>query len=154
MSTFLRYTRWLVGFILLWSAVSKLGNMNGFYMTISQSGLIPVPLQVPAALAVPSLELTLAIFLLLGGARQPTALCALVLFITFLAWQIITVMRGSPGGCGCFTLNGANEELLGPTFRVARGVILCVLAYLIFHWDVIVPRGAKPTETPIPQEKI
>lgn len=97
MNSAVRLSRWILGLILLWAALSKISDMNAFYVSLARSGLIPTSLAMPIALAVPSLELTLAIFLLVGAAPQPAAIGAAALFLFFLAWQIASVMRGETG---------------------------------------------------------
>jgi hypothetical protein len=129
-----------MAFVLLWAAISKLTDLNVFYQALSRSGLVASVLLVPVTLLVPSLELTLAIFLFLGGAPEPAAISVLTLFTAFLAWQIASIVRGSPEGCACLKIVGMSDGTLGPSLRIVRGVILCGVAYLVFHRDVIAPR--------------
>ena len=103
--------RWLLGSLLVWASLSKIANLQEFYISIAAYQLpLPAPWQRLSAMILPWLELLCGL-LLLGGVWTRAALVwALVMFgvvvlATGQAWA-----RGLEISCGCFNLSAFGLE--------------------------------------------
>ena len=115
--------RWLLAGILLAAGVLKLGDPGAFADGLEGFHLLPLPLVVPLALAVPLFEILTAAALLGGRFRSAGSLSACLLtaaFVVFYAWAVV---RGIDVHCACFGRS--------PLFRVsATGGLLRAAALL------------------------
>lgn len=116
--------RWMLGLMLMTTALSKL---NGEHRKRTQEAIanyrvLPRRLHQPLAAALPGIELTLAGSLLLGiGLDVGAGAAALMLggFAIVMAWH---VQRRSRFDCGC----GAGHQI--SWWLVSRNVVLCFVA--------------------------
>jgi putative oxidoreductase len=135
--------RWLLGLLLVWAAISKLGNLQDFYASLLAYKL-PLPDVVlrGTAITLPWLEL-LCGSMLLAKIRLETALgWAIVLFTIFTVATGVAWLRGLDISCGCFNLhslgldageNGRLAKMLESVwFAFFRAVLL--LAASVYLW--------------------
>jgi len=97
--------RWILGVLLVWAALSKLANLQDFYISIAayQLPLPGVALRL-AAMILPWLELLCGL-LLLGRIWTRAALVwSLVMFGVFVIATGQAWARGLDISCGCFNL--------------------------------------------------
>lgn len=92
--------RLLLAATFLYAGATKLPDMAGFASVIGGFGLVPAPLQLPAAFLLVALELATGVALLTPW-RGAVLLCAaqLVLFMGVLGWGL---HLGLDTDCGCF----------------------------------------------------
>ncbi len=98
--------RWLLGVVLVWAALSKIANLQDFYISIAAYQLpLPGALLRLTAMILPWLELICGL-LLLGRIWTRAALVwALVLFVVFVVATGQAWARGLDISCGCFNLS-------------------------------------------------
>ncbi len=130
--------RWLLGFLLLWAAVSKLANPTEFLGSIYAYQLpLPRTLLQAAAVVLPWLELLCGLLLLAGFWRQTALLIVTGLMVLFVIATGQAWARGLNIACGCFNLKifGLNESfpvivrfLESVAFAFFRNLLLAGLA--------------------------
>jgi len=136
--------RSLIAIILVWAALSKLGDPVSTYTTLLEYRL-PAPgiLLKLVAVVLPWLELLCALMLLANFHRRLATLSVSVLFSVFLIMVGQAEVRGLNISCGCFDLTvfGINEsspsgrfiESLG--FAFVRNLILLGAALYLLRDD-------------------
>jgi len=149
---FKTWLRRALGLLLVWAAVSKLGNLQDFYASLLAYKLpLPDMAARAAAVTLPWLELLCGL-MLLARFRLETALSwAIVLFAIFTMATGAAWLRGLDISCGCFNLHtlgldpGENNRLAkmleSVWFAFFRAVLL--LAASVYLW-----RGAATPEAP------
>lgn len=98
----LRISRGVLAIVMIWAAVSKLGDPPGFAQTIFAYGLLPMTLVAPMALTLPWLEALTALGLVLGVARRSAAALILMMMLAFMGGLGFNLAKGNPVDCGCF----------------------------------------------------
>ena len=98
--------RWVLGAVLVWAALSKIANLQDFYISIAAYQLpLPGALLRLTAMILPWLELICGL-LLLGRIWTRAALVwALVMFGAFVSATGQAWARGLEISCGCFNLS-------------------------------------------------
>ena|ERR1035437_274762 len=119
------FARFSVGGVLLWSGYYKinhpydfLGSVYKYEFTNAQFGLL-------IAAALPWIEITLAICLLVRVMLGASMTACVVLLAFFVALQISALCRGLSISCGCF--GGSGGELVS-YYTILRGSGLLLLA--------------------------
>ncbi len=131
-----RLSRWLLAGVMIFAAIPKLADPAGFAEIISAYGLLPEFLILPAAIALPVLEVVAALLLVLG--RISGLWIAALLMLLFIAVLSYGIWLGLDVDCGCF----GPEDSEGKAFsnlRVAlvRDLLLCVpLMYCFVHYYI------------------
>ena len=108
-----------IGFVLLYSSVSKMRDLSSFADGVSAYGLVPPLLVAPVSAAIVAAELLIGCSHLAGRGLQASVPAGLGLLTVFLCATVIALRRGQPVACMCF---GANEtEVVSgrSVFRVA-----------------------------------
>lgn len=97
--------RWILGVLLVWASLSKIGNPQEFYISIAAyKTALPGVLLRLAAMILPWLELLCGL-LLLGRIWTRAALVwSLVMFAVFVVMTGQAWARGLDISCGCFNL--------------------------------------------------
>ena len=131
-----RLSRWFLAAVMIFAAIPKLIDPGAFAEVVGAYGLLPDFLVVPAALALPLLELVGA-FLLIHGRISGLWITALLMLL-FIAVLSYGIWLGLDIDCGCF----GPEDSEGNAFsnlRVAlvRDLLLCVpLMYCFVHYYI------------------
>ena len=84
--------RWVIGVVLLFAGIAKLGNVSGFvgYITSQfEKTWLPKAVLLPYAYALPFVEVTLGALLLLGIARNAVLFIAGLFFISLTFGQLL-----------------------------------------------------------------
>jgi uncharacterized membrane protein YphA (DoxX/SURF4 family) len=98
--------RWMLGAVLVWASLSKIGNLIEFHSDLMAYKLpIPSALLRFAAIVLPWLELLCGILMIAGTARRAAVLWAVVLFAVFVLVTGQAWARGLDISCGCFKLD-------------------------------------------------
>ena len=136
--------RWILGVLLIWAALSKVANLQDFYISIAayQLPLPGVALRL-AAMILPWLELLCGL-LLLGRIWTRAALVwALVMFGVFVIATGQAWARGLDISCGCFNLRafgldaGTGKSFIefveSVGFAFVRAILLFLGAVYLFR---------------------
>ncbi len=93
-------------------------DLEGSSRAIRGYKLLPESLCRPAGIALPLLEISISIGLLVGWRPLAFALAGTALLFTFLVAQASVLIRGMEVGCGCFS-SGHDADKIG-LFTLAR----------------------------------
>jgi len=135
---------WLIrlalGGVFAYAGISKLADPATFTSALRGYGLLPEVFTGPLALALPSVEIALALGLVFGLYTKSLSRFAQALLVLFSCAVIYRLATGTPGACGCF---GPGEMLSWRT--VARNVGLVCLAQVLLTQDApgLFPRRAE-----------
>jgi putative oxidoreductase len=98
--------RWIIGTLLVWAALSKIANLEDFYISIAAYKLpFPSVTLRLAAMILPWLELLCGLLLLSGIWKRAALVWALILFAAFVLATGQAWTRGLNISCGCFNLS-------------------------------------------------
>lgn len=106
------------------AAVAKLLDRAGTRETLAEFGL-PARVTAPAAVALPLLELAIAIALVPAATARAGAIVACVTLLVFTAAIAVTLARGAAPDCNCF--GGLTRTTVGRGTLV-RNVVLAAIA--------------------------
>jgi len=129
--------RWVLAVLLVWAALSKIANLNEFYLNIALYRL-PLPdawLRL-AAMVMPWLELLAGILMIAGSARRAALFWAMILFAAFVLATGQAWARGLNINCGCFNLDflGAGFAAFFETVKFAFFRALLLFAAAVYLW--------------------
>jgi uncharacterized membrane protein YphA (DoxX/SURF4 family) len=129
-------SRAVVGLVFLLAGVSKGLDMHAFAAEISAYQMAPSALIQPMAIALPLLEILIAVYLLVGLAQRWTAAAASVLLLIFISAMASALARGLTLDCGCFGnalgLSALRETVsAGSIARDALWLALCVHLFFV-----------------------
>ena len=116
--------RLAVGLMLAYAAVPKLLDPATFAQSIDNYRMLPAALIGVAALALPILEVVIALSLVSGLEAKGGALIATALFVVFTVGMAQAIMRGIDLSCGCF---GAEQSARVGWGSIARNLVLLAL---------------------------
>ena len=101
-----------IGFVFLFAALAKIGDMSTFAFQIHNFRLSPVWAENLVAMTLPWIELIAGLSLILAIRPRAGGLVCTVLMAVFLLGVGLAVARGLDIECGCFgTTDGANVGL-------------------------------------------
>jgi len=126
--------RWLLGLLFLWSALSKVANLQDFYGSLL-SYRLPLPetlLQITAVI-LPWLELFCGIGLVSGIWTEAALLWAVGLFLIFALATGQAWVRGLEISCGCFDLSllGLGPHRLETVTGVVQSAVFAFFRSLV-----------------------
>jgi len=128
----LRLSAWLLGAVFLAAALPKIADPPGFAEALHAYHLLPDAALAPIALALPWLELWIALALITGLARRSAALIALALLLIFMGALALNLARGNPVDCGCFgaspVVRSVAERLRSMRWDLLRDALLALIA--------------------------
>lgn len=121
-----------IGLVFFYAGVSKLANPHDFAVVIAGYGLLPDPLLLPVAVALPVVEVLAALGLVIGIRGSWTVLT--VLLVGFIAILSYGLLLGLDVDCGCFSSNepeAAYKGLKPALFRdlVMLAGLICLFLY-------------------------
>lgn len=106
--------RWVLGALLVWAALSKIANLQDFYISIAAYELpLPGALIRLTAMILPWLELLCGLLLLAGVWTRAALVWALVMFGVFIVATGQAWARGLDISCGCFNLRAFGLDPAG-----------------------------------------
>lgn len=132
-----RLSRWFIAGVLIFAAVPKLSDPAAFAEIVGAYGLLPDFLVLPAALALPLIELTAAFLLL--RAKSSGLWIAFILMLFFIAVLSYGIWLGLDIDCGCFGPEDMESEAFS-NLRTAlvRDLLLCIpIIYCFGHKYVL-----------------
>jgi len=101
--------RLALGGIFLWAGLAKAFDVQGSMNSVDAYRVLPDGLIRPVAVALPSIEILLGLFLILGLFTRVAAVGTGLLILVFLAGLAQAKARGLPIDCGCFGAGGAGD---------------------------------------------
>jgi hypothetical protein len=114
---------WLIGLTLLLAGVPHWGNPYYFLGSVYAYKLVDPGVGQMVAIALPLIQLVLAVLLLTRILIDVAHLASLLLFSCFAVVQTVTFLRGLDISCGCF----------GPGYETTIGFqTLCLVYTLLF----------------------
>jgi putative oxidoreductase len=128
------FLRLLVGGILVFSSVTKLPLHSQFVTIVESYHLLPQPLAIAYALALPWVELLVGSYLILGIQIKPSAVGSLLLSISFLIANVKAIIQGETFCGSCF-----GEAVLLPVSLALILDVFIITAVLI----LIISGGGK-----------
>ena len=138
----IRILHWLVGLLLIWASLSKIGDVQSFYGTLLGYQLpLPDLLLRLTAQTLPWVELFCGLMLLTGHRADAALLLSAMLFGMFTLATGQAWLRALDISCGCLNLRlfGMEEgsrvvQWLGtPAFAFWRAVVLLLLVLPLFR---------------------
>jgi uncharacterized membrane protein YphA (DoxX/SURF4 family) len=119
----------VVGVLLAWAALAKLGDIPALARDIHQFRLLPIAGENLLAMVLPWIELTAALSLLLGIRSRAGAVVAASLMAVFTTTVALALVRGLSIECGCF--GTASAWRIGTAKLFENLAILAVAAVAI-----------------------
>ena len=137
-----RVLRFLIAFVLLAAAGGKVLDMEGFTLVLRGYRVFPVALLWPIALAVTTVELALAAWLLWGRALSRAALASVALHSFYGIWTAAILLSGKPVlNCGCFGAFLARPLTWQTVVEDLLMVTLSFILYRLSRWqEATLPR--------------
>jgi len=132
----------LVGLLLIWASLSKIGDVQSFLGSLMAYDLgLPRPLLSTVTQTLPWLELFCGLMLLAGHRVGAALVCCLVMFGAFTLATGQAWARGLTIDCGCFNLGllglADNQTLrtwlASPLFAFARALVLLMVVALLLR---------------------
>jgi putative oxidoreductase len=120
--------RWLLGALLVWAGVLKIGHPVDLASAIAGFRLLPPELVAPLAVVLPYFEVLLGLYLLAGLFTRVVAWIAAAQFAIYAAAIASAVLRGIPANCGCF---GPGDAAVADWPHVALDLALAAIALFI-----------------------
>lgn len=99
----------VLGVLLGWAALAKLGDIPGLARDVHNFRLLPLASEHLLAIVLPWIELTAALSLVLGIRPRAGAVVAASLMIVLTTAVAIAMARGLNFECGCFGSAGATR---------------------------------------------
>ena len=124
-------SRWILGLTFIYSSYSKILSPAGFAKIIYGYGLFPAKLINLIAIIVPSLELLVALALILGIYPRSAVLIVNVLLAAFIILISINLIRGHEFNCGCFSLRSSGNQVTSLS-TIIRDAIYLALGIQVF----------------------
>jgi len=124
--------RLLIGGVLLYSGLQKVGHVENLARIVYGYRVVHPELVNLVAMTLPWLEMLVGALLLLGLLRRSSAVGATGLFGVFVIAVGLAMARGIDAPCGCFSV-AAGGERIGWLVLSRVSVLALLSAYLVFH---------------------
>ena len=124
--------RFVLGFIFIFAAVTKVADPVGFSQSVYNYKLMPDFLINILAIAIPWIELVAGILLVFGISVKENSAILTGLLIVFIFAIAISIARGLDIDCGCFgTVDGAKVGIM----KILENVGLMFLGLILIKFD-------------------
>ncbi|HEV2888217.1 MAG TPA: MauE/DoxX family redox-associated membrane protein [Jatrophihabitans sp.] len=119
-----------------WAAVAKIGDPRRFVQVVRAYDATPEWLSKAIGYGLPTLELVLAILLLLGLITRYAAVVSAALLLVFLVGIVQAAARGLEIQCGCFGGGGGPSTSTSYTLDILRDLGLLALSAFLIRWPL------------------
>ncbi len=119
-----------------WAALAKIGNPRRFVQVVRAYDATPEWLSKAIGYGLPTLELVLAVLLLLGLITRYAAAVSAALLVVFLVGIVQAAARGLELQCGCFGGGGGPSTSTSYTLDILRDLGLLVLSAFLVLWPL------------------
>lgn len=123
--------RLLIGGVLIVAGALKVMHSEALASAIAGFRLVPQPVVLPLAIALPPLELIFGFYLVAGLFTRVAAGVVCAMFLAYAAAVASAVIRHIPANCGCF---GPNDAATADWPHVAGDVVAAVLALCVARY--------------------
>ena len=142
---------WILAAVFAAAAITKLVNFTDFLRVVRGYELFPAdPIPLLAALLI-SLEITIAVALVLPGLRRIGAFSAALTLVFFLGFVSLALSRGLVVDCGCFVFLQSRDVGIG---LLVQDLVLLALALLLIYRtgqaQGLEPPGLEPERSTAP----
>ena len=119
-----------------WAALAKIGDPRRFVQVVRAYDATPEWLSKAIGYGLPTLELVLAVLLLLGLITRYAAIASAVLALLFLVVLLQAAARGLDIQCGCFGRGGGPSTTTSYTLDILRALALLALSAFLIRWPL------------------
>ncbi len=117
-----------LGLLLIVAGALKVTHPEWLASIIAGYRLLPSPLVVPLAIALPPLELIFGLYLVIGIFTRVAASVVCVMFVAYTIAVASAVVRHIPASCGCF---GPGDAAIADWPHVVLDVLLALVAFFV-----------------------
>jgi protein-disulfide isomerase len=128
--------RLILAAVWAWAALSKIGEPRRFVQVVRAYDATPEWLSKAIGYGLPTLELVLAVLLLLGLITRYAAAVSAGLLVVFLIGIIQAAARGLEIQCGCFGGGGGPSSSTSYTLDILRDLALLALSAFLIRWPL------------------
>lgn len=119
-----------------WAALAKIGDPRRFVQVVRAYDATPEWLSKAIGYGLPTLELVLAILLLIGLITRYAAIVSAALLVVFLVGIVQAAARGLEIQCGCFGGGGGPSTSTSYTLDILRDLALLALSAYLIRWPL------------------
>jgi protein-disulfide isomerase/uncharacterized membrane protein YphA (DoxX/SURF4 family) len=119
-----------------WAALAKIGDPRRFVQVVRAYDATPEWLSKAIGYGLPTLELVLAILLLIGLITRYAAILSAALLAVFLVGIVQAAARGLEIQCGCFGGGGGPSTSTTYTLDILRDLGLLALSAFLIRWPL------------------
>jgi protein-disulfide isomerase len=119
-----------------WAALAKIGDPRRFVQVVRAYDATPEWLSKAIGYGLPTLELVLAVLLLIGLITRYAAIVSAALLVVFLVGIVQAAARGLEIQCGCFGGGGGPSTSTSYTLDILRDLGLLALSAFLIRWPV------------------
>ena len=120
----------VLGILLLWSSLTKIGNIEAFIQAVQNFDLVPVAASNFVAMTLPWVELLGALSLIGGVKARGGAFLSFFLLIIFTLGVAIAMARGLDFECGCFGTDDGTRAGWGKLLQNSGFILLAWVSSL------------------------
>jgi uncharacterized membrane protein YphA (DoxX/SURF4 family) len=144
--------RLILGGLLLFSGISKVGYIDSLIIEIQQYKLLPDGLELIYGNLLPYIEMITGTLLILGVFKKPVAVIASLLFLSFTIAKIYAIVQGFDINiCNCF---GPAMTLLSTQSLAIDVVMIVISIYILFSKNNYFTIQYRHKKKPISKELI
>ena len=119
-----------------WAALAKIGDPRRFVQVVRAYDATPEWLSKAIGYGLPTLELVLAILLLIGLITRYAAIVSAALLVVFLVGIVQAAARGLEIQCGCFGGGGGPSTSTTYTLDIVRDLAMLALSAFLIRWPL------------------
>jgi protein-disulfide isomerase/uncharacterized membrane protein YphA (DoxX/SURF4 family) len=119
-----------------WAALAKIGDPRRFVQVVRAYDATPEWLSKAIGYGLPTLELVLAVLLLIGLITRYAAILSATLLVVFLVGIVQAAVRGLEIRCGCFGGGGGPSTSTSYTLDILRDLGLLALSAYLIRWPL------------------
>ena len=140
----LRYLfRFALGFLFIWAAMGKIGDLNAFAADVHNFRMLPASLETLFAMTLPWVELVAGLMLVMNLVPRAATALMILLLLVFLVALGNAIYKDLDIDCGCFGTSDAGSTAWK---AVARDIGFLALAILGWPRGKDLRRPAESTE--------
>ncbi len=124
--------RLVVGGIFIWAGLAKMPELELFAQIVRSYDIVPEPLAVPFALALPWIEISTGLCLVIGVWIRYSAMIVVLLMLSFMGALAWGLYYGADLPCGCFGLGDDLRNVSIAEVLVRNTFILAAASSLVY----------------------
>ena len=128
--------RLVVGGIFIWAGLAKMPELELFEQVVRSYDFVPEPLAVPFALALPWIEVSTGLCLVVGLWIRYSAMIVVLLMLSFMGALAWGLYHGADVPCGCFGFDDDFRNVSIVEALVRNTFILVAASSLVFARQV------------------